>query len=461
MTVCPLPAPTPGARRGRGERSAGSALVSDRRPASVSGAVPAETTPWATTRAGAPEGTTSDDATEAAAAAGGKRRLVGIDAARGLALIGMISIHILPAWDPETFAPTAQWTLFAGRSAALFALLAGVSLAFTSGGRTAHTGRAMNATGAGILVRAGLITALGLAINPLIPGATAEEIPAINILIYYGAFFVLAIPFLSLSAKALFGWAAVFALAAPVLMHATREALPAAAALNPGFADLAADPGATLAHLLLTGTYPALPYLAYLLVGLGIGRLNLAGIQVQVGLLLVGLGVAVVAWLVYWVLILQAGGYDQLMTHTPALTEDGIDDIIVFGPDPVLPTTTWWWLAIAGPHTNTPLALAMGLGSGAAVLGGFLLLTRRFGSWLLPLSAMGTMTLTLYSAHLLALSAEVHYDQPYLWFFLQIGVAALFATAWHRTLGQGPLERVVARGAGLTRRLVLTGYRTR
>ena len=461
MTVCPLPAPTPGARRGRGERSAGSALVSDRRPASVSGAVPAETTPWATTRAGAPEGTTSDDATEAAAAAGGKRRLVGIDAARGLALIGMISIHILPAWDPETFAPTAQWTLFAGRSAALFALLAGVSLAFTSGGRTAHTGRAMTATRAGILVRAGLITALGLAINPLIPGATAEEIPAINILIYYGAFFVLAIPFLSLSAKALFGWAAVFALAAPVLMHATREALPAAAALNPGFADLAADPGATLAHLLVTGTYPALPYLAYLLVGMGIGRLNLAGIQVQAGLLLVGLGVAVVAWLAYWVLILQAGGYDQLMTHTPALTEDGIDDIIVFGPDPVLPTTTWWWLAIAGPHTNTPLALAMGLGSGAAVLGGFLLLTRRFGSWLLPLSAMATMTLTLYSAHLLALSAEVHYDQPYLWFFLQIGVAALFATAWHRALGQGPLERVVARGAGLTRRLVLTGYRTR
>ena len=27
-------------------------------------------------------------------------RLVGIDAARGLALIGLISIHILPAFDP-------------------------------------------------------------------------------------------------------------------------------------------------------------------------------------------------------------------------------------------------------------------------------------------------------------------------------------------------------------------------
>ncbi|MFF0903201.1 UNVERIFIED_CONTAM: heparan-alpha-glucosaminide N-acetyltransferase domain-containing protein [Kocuria sp. CPCC 205316] len=385
---------------------------------------------------------------------------MGIDAARGLALIGMASIHVLPAWDPETFEPTAQWTLFAGRSAALFALLAGVSLAFTSGGRTPHTGRAMTATRAGILVRALLITGLGLAINPLIPGTTVEEIPAVNILIYYGAFFVLTIPFLRLSAKTLFAWAAVFAMAGPVLMHLLLEMLPVAKDLNPGFADLAAAPGATLAQLLLTGTYPTLPYLAYLLAGLAIGRLNLASIHVQIYLLLVGIGVAVVAWSAYWVLILQAGGYDQLMSHTPALSEDLIDDIITFGPDQVLPTTTWWWLAIAGPHTNTPLALAVGLGSAAAALGGFLLLARRLGSWLLPLSAMGTMTLTLYSAHLLALSTEVHYDQPYLWFFIQMVVAAVFATAWHRALGQGLLERVVARGAGLGRRLVLTGPRT-
>ena len=80
-----------------------------------------------------------------------KRRLAGIDAARGLALIGMISIHILPAWDPETGSPTVQWELFAGRAAALFALLAGVGLAFSSGGRTPHRGRAMTADRVGLL----------------------------------------------------------------------------------------------------------------------------------------------------------------------------------------------------------------------------------------------------------------------------------------------------------------------
>ncbi|MGX5359459.1 heparan-alpha-glucosaminide N-acetyltransferase domain-containing protein [Kocuria sp. KH4] len=389
------------------------------------------------------------------APAGRTRRLVGVDAARGLALLGMASIHILPAWDPQTFEPTAQWTVFAGRSAALFAFLAGVSLAFSSGGRTPHTGPALTATRAGLAVRAVLITGLGLAVNPLIPGTTVEEIPAVDILIYYGALFLLALPFLRVPARGLFAWAGVFAVAGPVLTHLLRESLPVAADLNPGFADLAAAPAAGAAQLLLTGTYPALPYLAYLLAGLAVGRLNLAGLRTQVLLVVTGIGLAVAAWSAYWVLILQAGGYDRLMTHTPALSEEMIDDIIVWGPDPVLPTTTWWWLAIAGPHTNTPLALALGLGSAMAALGACLLLARRFGTWLLPLSAMGAMSLTLYTAHLLALSTEVHYDRPALWFGVQAGLAALFALAWQRALGQGPLERVVARSVKLTRRAVL------
>jgi uncharacterized membrane protein len=397
----------------------------------------------------------SHDGAPGRGAAPRRRRLAGIDAARGLALIGMVSIHVLPAWDPETFEPTAQWTVFAGRSAALFALLAGVGLAFSSGGRTPHTGRAMTADRAGVAVRALLIAALGLLINPLIPGTTAEEVPAVNILVYYGAFFLLAIPFLRLSAKALFAWAAVFAVAGPVLMHVLRDALPAVVDLNPGFADVAADPAATAAQLLLTGTYPALPYLAYLLTGLALGRLDLADIQAQAAVLALGVVTAVTAWFAYWVLILRAGGYDRLMAHTPALGEDGIDDIIVFGPDPVLPTTTWWWLAIAGPHTNTPLALLIGLGSSMAVLGGFLLLGRGLEKWLSPLAALGAMTLTLYSSHLLALSAEVHYDRPYLWFLIQIGMALVFATAWRRALGQGPLERMVAGAVRTSRRLVL------
>ncbi|MFC4903761.1 heparan-alpha-glucosaminide N-acetyltransferase domain-containing protein [Kocuria oceani] len=386
---------------------------------------------------------------------------MGIDAARGVALLGLASIHILPAWVPGTFQPTAQWTVFAGRSAALFALLAGVSLAFSSGGRSPHTGKAMAAARAGIAVRAVLITAIGLSINTVALGALGQAVPAVNILVYYGAFFLLAIPFLAFSPPVLFVIAGVSALVTPVLMQLAREAAPAATTVNSGFGELVAQPGASLVQLLLTGTYPALPYLTYLLVGLALGRLDLADVQVQVLLVVFGVILAVAAWATYWVLILQAGGYDQLMAHSPSLSEDQIDEVIVFGPDPALPTTTWWWLAIPGPHTNTPLALLHGLGASMAVLGGFLLLARRLQGWLLPLSAMGSMTLTLYTTHLLALSTEAHYDQPYLWFALHLLIAAAFALVWQQFLGQGPLERLIARAVSTTRRRVLaTQHRT-
>ena len=98
-----------------------------------------------------------------------------------------------------------------------------------------------------------------------------------------------------------------------------------------------------------------------------------------------------------------------------------------------------------------PLAIAWSLGIGLAVLGTFLLLARTIGPWLLPLSAMGAMTLTLYSAQLVLLSFELYYDQPEIWFLAYLLLAALFAVGWQRAFGQGPLERLVsmaAKGAG-------------
>ena len=377
----------------------------------------------------------------------GRRRLVGVDAARGLALLGMISVHILPAWDPETYTPTLQWTLFAGAAAALFALLAGVGLAFLSGGRVPRRGRAATGDRAGLLVRAVLITVLGLLLNQVLP----EDPPAYDILPYYGMFFLLALPFLHLGARPLLVLAGAVAVAGPVLVHSLRAVLPEPGTYNPTFADVLTEPGTVLAQVLFTGTYPAVVYLAYLLAGLGIGRLDLRSLRVQSGLLLAGAALAVGAWLVYWVLVLQAGGYGQLLASAPWLSEQRIDDIIVWGPDPVLPSTSWWWLLIPGPHTNTPVAVLQDLGTGAAVLGLFLLVMRRAGAGLLWLSAMGSMTLTLYSAHILALSAMLHYEVPLLWFLIHVLVAGLFAVSWRRAYGRGPLERVVGRAAAAAR----------
>ncbi|MFW6186728.1 MAG: heparan-alpha-glucosaminide N-acetyltransferase domain-containing protein [Actinomycetota bacterium] len=390
----------------------------------------------------------------ASAAPPARRRLTGVDAARGIALVGMISIHLLPSWDPGTFEPTVQWTLFSGRAAALFALLAGVGLAFSSGGQRVHEGRRMAADRVGLLIRAVLITLLGLLVNQ----ASPADPPAYNILVYYGVFFLLAIPFLHLSARALFAWAAGSAVLGPVLIHVLGPVLPGFQTYNPTVADVLTAPGTVLAQLLLTGSYPALTYLVYLLAGLAVGRLDLAAARTRIGLLVGGAVLAAGSALASWVLLHPLGGIDRLLAASPHLGREGLQDVLVYGPDPVLPTSTWWWLTVTGPHTNTPLALLGGVGTGALVLGLCLLLAPRAERLLLPLVAAGSMTLTLYSAHLLALSLEMHYERPVLWFLVHVLVAVAFALLWRRARGQGPLERLVARAANGGRDLVL-GHR--
>jgi hypothetical protein len=96
----------------------------------------------------------------------------------------------------------------------------------------------------------------------------------------------------------------------------------------------------------------------------------------------------------------------------------------------------------------------MDLGTGLAVLGLFLLVARPNRLWT-TLGAMGGRTLTLYSAHLLALATTLHYEDRVLWFAVHVAVAAGFAVLWQATLGQGPLERAVAAAVRGTRRLVL------
>ncbi|MEX5296659.1 heparan-alpha-glucosaminide N-acetyltransferase domain-containing protein [Kocuria sp. CPCC 205268] len=376
---------------------------------------------------------------------------MGIDAARGLALIGLMSVHILPSYDDVSHEPTWSYLIFSGDSAALFALLAGVGLALTSGGRHPHDGATMTADRIGLGVRAVLIAIVGLWIGALMPA----DAPADNILIYYGVFFLLAIPFLHAGPKVLFGCAAVFGLVGPLLMQGLMDVLPEWSSSNPTFTDVLNEPAGTISQLLLTGTYPALPYMTYLLVGMGIGRLNLRKSEVQIRLLVTGIGVAIFAQATSYFLLYAFGGYQRLLDAS-SMGEEELAEVLVWGPDS-LPTSTVWWLTIATPHSNTPLAIAASLGVGLAVLGAFLLIARKAEAWLLPLAAMGAMTLTLYTSHLVALSFEAHYDQPYLWFMVHLAVAALFAVAWYRGLGQGPLEKVVSTSVKGTRRLVLGG----
>ncbi|OLT09948.1 hypothetical protein BJF77_09040 [Kocuria sp. CNJ-770] len=378
--------------------------------------------------------------------------MAGVDAARGLALIGLIAVHVLPEENDATGEPTWSYLLFAGDSAALFALLAGVGLALSTGRTRPHRGRQLAADRIGLAVRAALIACVGLLIGYAMP----EDAPANGILLFYGMFFLLAIPFLSLGPRSLFAAAGVFAVVAPLLILGLQDALPDYSSSNPTFQHLLSEPTAVLAQLLLTGAYPALAYLTYILAGMGIGRLDLRARDVQARVATIGAGLAIAAQFVSWILLYAAGGFRQLVGSSPGLDEEALMEALIFEPD-VDRLNSPWWLAVTTPHMSTPLSIAWSLGAGLTVLGVFLLASRRLRVWLRPLAAMGAMTLTLYSAHLVALSFEVHYDEPYLWFLVHLVVAALFALTWQSLVGQGPLEKVVGTAVRAARRAVLRG----
>ena len=115
------------------------------------------------------------------------------------------------------------------------------------------------------------------------------------------------------------------------------------------------------------------------------------------------------------------------------------------------------WLAVDGPHTNTPLSIGYSAGVALLILGGALLVSRVWADMLTPLIAAGSMTLTMYTAHLVFITFVDTKTLPMLWFVIQIGFALLFASIWKMSVGRGPFEGFVARVSKWTAGLLVPG----
>lgn len=356
----------------------------------------------------------------------GAGRVVGLDVARCLALLGMVTTHLVDERSADGSLSLGQW-LAGGRASALFAVLAGVSLALMSGGRSPVAGRERWARTAGLLVRALLVAVLGLVL------ALADSGLAV-ILTYYGVLFALGTLFLGLRTRALVVLAAVWVVVVPVLSRAVRPHLPERGYASPSFEQLG-DPGHLLSELLLTGYYPVLPWLAYLLVGLALGRADLrsprvASVALGVGALL-AVGVAALA-------------------PVPADVATGM-----YGNVPA--DGSWSWLRVAAPHSSTPPDLAGTIGSALLVIGACLLVVGRLPGRALEAVRVffgaGAMTLTLYSLHVLLRTDRAWPDDRAASYLLHVVTLLAIGSVFAALRWRGPLERVVsaASGAAATR----------
>jgi uncharacterized membrane protein len=363
-------------------------------------------------------------------------RIVGIDVARGIALLAMAATHMLPVHTPDGEL-TITGFLFGGRASALFALLAGVSLAIVTGGSTPKTGREMKRARVTIAVRAGLIGVIGLVL------AMTDTIVAV-ILAYYAIYFLLALPFLRLRASTLMSLATVWGVVSPQLSFWIRGFLPDGPGPQVDLIMVFTDPAGAFTQLFFTGYYPAFTWLTFILAGLAVGRMDLRAKATAIRLVLVGAVVAVAAWAASGLLLQVVGFSTVWQTEEGARTFSGwqVNNIGWYGTTPADDAS---WLIVAGPHSGTSFDLIGVTGSALAVLGACLLLVRadlvRRLSY--PLAATGAMTLTLYSIHVVVLSFDVGNLGSRSYYLTHVVVALTAASVWLWFFTKGPLEALV------------------
>jgi uncharacterized membrane protein len=385
-----------------------------------------------------------------AAPAAGRRpklRLHGVDAARGVALIGMMVIHVLPDENPATGGPAWTYVISAGNASALFAVLAGVSIAFTTGRARVGLDR-VPATVASLTARGAVVGFIGLAL-----GYTDAELAAV-ILPYYALMFLLAIPVVFLPTWGVVCAGVTFVAGAPALTFLLTPHLPPLpeSTLNPGFDDVFTRPLELLSELMVTGEFPALTWIAYLCAGLVIGRLTLSSSRTASRMLVAGCVATALAHVASGLLLYRYGGLQQIWSATDTATVDYTREVLTFGADGTPPSGTWWWLAVVEPHSGTPLDLVSTIGIATAVLAAILLLDHvtaplfRMSAGLLTyaVAAAGKMTLTFYTLHVMFINSIHDNYVPTTSLVLQVIAAIVLGIAWQASAGRGPLEALTA-----------------
>lgn len=376
-------------------------------------------------------------------------RLIGVDLARGLAVLGMYVAHVGPdPMDGGTLGFLAETAY--GRASALFALLAGFSLVLLTGRPEPRTGRAGRQAVVRVVIRAVVLFAMGIALVAL---NTQIDV----ILACYALLFLLALPLYRLRAGTLAVIAAGTALVLPQDLYLIKVSIEEG---NWSDTVIALDPLAKITdsdgfiEILFTGAYPILTWIPFVIAGMAVAKLDLT--RVRGRLAASGIALAVLGYGGSWLALhLVPNAYATIAARTDGNSAG----------------SAWWsdtvgepdgafreWLLVAAPHSQTTFSIVGNTGVALAVLAGCLIAVdrlprvRRLAA---PVIAVGMMSLTAYVLHIIGIWALWDEDLPSsLLVLAAFSMAAmLLAVVWNRRFRRGPLEYVVHRATTLANRV--------
>ena len=289
-------------------------------------------------------------------------RLLGLDAARGLAIIGMIVVNAGPT-NADTFLERLYLIPF-GRASVLFVVVAGLGMGIFLQRRS---GRVLWRA---LAWRVLLLLVLGLGLQTVTQRVSV-------ILSTYALLFLLTPVVWRLRTRALVLLTAVLLVAGPVWIVAHDVVSPGIhARVGVG---LTTPPLEALHSFLVTGPYPLASWTVPFLVGLVLARLDLRDLRVVRRLAVWGGVAAVAAFLVA----------DLSYAALGPRADEG-----------------WLRLLTGVAHGQMPLWLVSATGGGVLVVAVCLWLCRRPGRPLRWLGVLGTYALSICVAHVLVLAVH-------------------------------------------------------
>lgn len=367
--------------------------------------------------------------------AGGAGRIEGYDLARALAIFGMVAVNFKVVMGAGGWGagprPGPEWLQFLtglleGRAAATFVVLAGVGVALGTR-RAVASGdpRALSAARKTLWKRAAFLFFGGLLF------ATVWEA---DILHFYGWYIGICALLIAFPSRALLAAAALLVVAFPALLLAfSYEA-------EWNLDTLAYEgfwtPAGQARHLFFNGFHPVVPWLAFLLFGMWLGRQDVLDPAVRRRLFIGGAAVALTIEIVSAALVAQ-------LTRG-ASAEDAEVVVALLGSE-ALPPMPFYVLAAGGTATAL-IMLAVAF-------------AQRFpgAPGIRALVAAGQLALTIYVAHVLigmgALSAVGRLENQSLPFAVAASaafyaIAVAFAVLWRKRFDRGPLEWVMRKWSG-------------
>jgi uncharacterized membrane protein YeiB len=278
-----------------------------------------------------------------------------------------------------------------GRAMPLFILLSGCGVAFLLA-RSVHPWREM--TGRSIVL---------LLIGLLFAGTQ----PVAVILQAYAVYFLLAVAIGKLPSRWLPALAAAVTAAGALSVMFLADHLPSARDHRDLVSDtwgslpLLAKPHVLVSDIFVTGYYPVLPNLAFLIVGMWLTRTSLTSRRMRWGLVSAGLVLAIVGYGSGMATEARRDGGVGSTTEGSTVGGD-VSGVGVAGGDGTFESnpSRWWDLLDQTGHSHMPAWVVGATGWCLVVVGLCLFLAAALPRASAPFAALGRISLTAYVAHL-------------------------------------------------------------